>query len=251
MDYNKIYTALINKAKNRVINEYTELHHIIPRCLEGTNRSDNLVYLTPEEHYVAHLLLLKIYPNNKKLIYAAHMMTIGLPQHRRNKAYGWVRRKMSISMSGNGNHMYGKQLSEERKKQSGRSGTSNAFYGKHHSKETKLKISNANKGKPGLTGDKNGMFGKKHKDETKQKISKNNPYTGTVGLHPNNGRKMSDETKDILRKLFSGRKMKEETKLKLKKPKGPQQKITCPHCGKIGGISNLNRYHFNNCKNKK
>lgn len=27
-------------------------------------------------------------------------------------------------------------------------------------------------------------------------------------------------------------------------------KKTCPHCGTIGGGSNMSRYHFNNCKNK-
>lgn len=29
-----------------------------------------------------------------------------------------------------------------------------------------------------------------------------------------------------------------------------QKKTECPHCGKIGGASNMTRYHFNNCKNK-
>lgn len=28
----------------------------------------------------------------------------------------------------------------------------------------------------------------------------------------------------------------------------PQPIITCPHCGKFGGISNMKRWHFNNCK---
>lgn len=30
----------------------------------------------------------------------------------------------------------------------------------------------------------------------------------------------------------------------------PVRKITCPHCNKIGGCSNMVRYHFNNCKEK-
>jgi len=32
-----------------------------------------------------------------------------------------------------------------------------------------------------------------------------------------------------------------------KNPPGPQQIITCPHCMKSGGISNMKRYHFDNC----
>lgn len=29
-----------------------------------------------------------------------------------------------------------------------------------------------------------------------------------------------------------------------------QENITCPHCGKQGGISNMKRYHLDNCKSK-
>jgi hypothetical protein len=27
--------------------------------------------------------------------------------------------------------------------------------------------------------------------------------------------------------------------------------ITCPHCGKIGGSTNMKRYHFEHCKTLK
>ncbi len=30
--------------------------------------------------------------------------------------------------------------------------------------------------------------------------------------------------------------------------KGPQQRVTCPHCGNTGGIINMRRYHFTNCR---
>jgi len=30
----------------------------------------------------------------------------------------------------------------------------------------------------------------------------------------------------------------------------PQKKITCPHCGKTGGSTNMNRFHFDNCRYK-
>jgi hypothetical protein len=49
--------------------------------------------------------------------------------------------------------------------------------------------------------------------------------------------------------------MSEEQKLKrsLKQTgvlKGPQQQITCPHCKKSGGTSNMKRYHFDSCKSR-
>jgi hypothetical protein len=65
MNYKKIYDNLISKGRNRVLNCYVERHHIIPKCMGGTDDEENLVELTPEEHYVAHQLLVKIYPKNK------------------------------------------------------------------------------------------------------------------------------------------------------------------------------------------
>lgn len=64
------YTALIH---NRVVNPlsedvYGETHHIYPRCLGGNDEPENLVKLTPEEHYKAHCLLPFIYTEGE-----AHM----------------------------------------------------------------------------------------------------------------------------------------------------------------------------------
>lgn len=56
----------------------------------GDDSPQNLVKLTPEEHYLAHQLLVKIHPENSELIYAAQMMTIGRTT---NKLYGWLRRR--------------------------------------------------------------------------------------------------------------------------------------------------------------
>jgi len=46
------------------------MHHIIPRSLGGLNDKINLVNLTAREHYIAHLLLWKIYKmSNNKVAY--------------------------------------------------------------------------------------------------------------------------------------------------------------------------------------
>lgn len=90
MNYKKIYQDIINRAKNRPDPPLFEKHHIIPRCLGGLDNPENLVKLTPEEHYVAHQLLVKIYPGNDSLIYAARMM---IPNRPNNKMYGWLKRK--------------------------------------------------------------------------------------------------------------------------------------------------------------
>lgn len=72
MNYKKIYKDLIdNRLQNpipkiRVRSKqelcdgfYTETHHIIPKCINGTNDKNNLVELTAREHFIAHKLLFK------------------------------------------------------------------------------------------------------------------------------------------------------------------------------------------------
>lgn len=112
MNYLEHYNRLINRAKDRILDIYTETHHIIPKCINGTDDKNNLVNLTPEEHYVAHQLLIKIYPNNFKLINAAVMMSLNTNGNRpKNKLYGWLRRKLaevnSIQQSGINNSQFG------------------------------------------------------------------------------------------------------------------------------------------------
>ena len=39
--------------------ELYDCHHIIPKCMGGSNSTSNKVLLTPREHFIAHLLLSK------------------------------------------------------------------------------------------------------------------------------------------------------------------------------------------------
>lgn len=91
MNYKNIYEKLIDRSKSRLLEGYVEKHHILPRCMGGTNDPHNLVALTPEEHYIAHLLLVKIYPHKRGLWYAVKLMS----GQGNNKSYGWVRRRLS------------------------------------------------------------------------------------------------------------------------------------------------------------
>ena len=102
MNYDNIYDQLMNRAKNRHLKGYKEKHHIVPRCMGGDDNEINLVTLTPEEHYVAHQLLVKMcrYQGTElynRLVFAMNMMTVG--RKKTNKKYGWARRKLSRAMS--------------------------------------------------------------------------------------------------------------------------------------------------------
>lgn len=112
MDYKKHYDLLIERAKLRILESYTEKHHIVPRCLGGNDEKENIVKLTPEEHYVAHQLLVKMYPDKPSLIYAANMMSVDSSKTGRdNKRYGWLKRKYIAECrkrKGKKNPSYGK-----------------------------------------------------------------------------------------------------------------------------------------------
>lgn len=81
MNYRRIYNNLILAAKDKQRVKSTKYeydsHHILPKSLGGTNEPENLVLLTPREHYVAHKLLVKMYSGDdrSKMVYALWWMT--------------------------------------------------------------------------------------------------------------------------------------------------------------------------------
>jgi hypothetical protein len=75
--YTAWYQSIVDRAKTRTIDGYSEKHHIIPKTLGGTNKKENLVLLTAREHFICHLLLTKMTegPQRNKMIYALHMLS--------------------------------------------------------------------------------------------------------------------------------------------------------------------------------
>ncbi len=51
------------------------IHHIVPRCLGGTDDPSNLIELTYEEHKDAHRILAEQYPDHAGIQFAYLMMT--------------------------------------------------------------------------------------------------------------------------------------------------------------------------------
>lgn len=115
MNYKKHYNILISRARKHRNLPTVERHHIIPKCKGGSNNEYNIAFLTPREHFIAHLLLVKIYPDEPKLVYAAMMMTVFDRKQKRsqNRRYEWMRKKHSQTVSkrqsGIGNSQYGKK----------------------------------------------------------------------------------------------------------------------------------------------
>jgi len=51
----------IDSLRSQVIDGYSEKHHIVPRSHGGSNKKDNLIALTPRQHFIAHRMLWKAY----------------------------------------------------------------------------------------------------------------------------------------------------------------------------------------------
>lgn len=161
MNYRKHYNKLIKRAKSRILEGYVEKHHIVPKCLGGHDDLSNLVALTPEEHFLAHLLLVKMYPNEPKLVYAARMMTISNGIHKRsNKYYGWLKRKYSLKRKGEIRGPYKKE-SKPRK-----------LRAKETKPRAKRVLSEEHRRKIGL-----GLIGRPVSDEQRRKASLANKQT--------------------------------------------------------------------------
>jgi hypothetical protein len=102
MNYAKHYDALTTRAAGRRLEGYFERHHVVPRCMGGSNAKTNIVRLTAEEHFVAHKLLVRMYPSHRGLLWAAVSMTNGSGKQaarQGNKLYGWLRRDFAAAMS--------------------------------------------------------------------------------------------------------------------------------------------------------
>lgn len=74
--YTTIYFKIIEKAKQRqlikVKGDNYQNHHIVPRCLGGTDDISNIIALTYKEHRVCHCLLIRMVDDTKASIKLRH-----------------------------------------------------------------------------------------------------------------------------------------------------------------------------------
>ena len=219
MNYQNIYDKLIDRARNRDLEDsmYREVHHVIPKCLGGSDSKDNLVSLTAEEHYVAHQLLVKINPKVHGLLYAALMMSVS-PGHSprkssKNKVYGWLRKRFSET-----------QL------------------GRKHTEETKKKISEKNTGKkhPPRSEEYRKMMSE---TQTGRLVSE---ITREKLRQANLGKKATPEAKANMAASQLGRKATPETRAKMSA--WQIGKVTPQHVReKISSTQKNNTYFIGSC----
>ena len=181
--YTKWYFNIIRNANPTT--SYVEKHHIIPRCIGGSDHRENIVSLTAREHFVCHLLLTKMTTGKVKqaMCWAVGKFAQVNKNQRRNFTsweYQKIRENISFARTGK------KHSNESRKKMSekakGRTPWNKGKTGvQEHSAESNKKRSETLKGRirteefcqkvsNGKKGHKAGMTGKKHSEETLQKM---------------------------------------------------------------------------------
>ena len=175
MNHQLVYNNLIEKATKRLsLSGYVEHHHIIPRSVGGSDHLSNLVTLTAREHFIAHLLLAKIYGG--PLIYAAYAMCYQYNRYQershRINSYTYEHLKKKAA----------KLLSYQASKR---------FSGIPKTPEHKEKIRKA------LKGRSNSHLGKKKKPEHVEKIVTNRKNNGKEWHSQETKNKISESAKSI------------------------------------------------------
>jgi len=191
--YKLWHDNIIAKAKLRTEKLIYEIHHIIPKCLKGTNDKYNLVKLTPREHYMVHMLLCKFTQSyaKHKMLYAFNAMRYIKSKGRDYKINSRIAQKLRLELKHSKKTKL--KMSESQK------GNKNAL-GIKRNKETRLKMSNAQKGNKNAIGNTNNL-GRKFSKETRLKMSK-----ARMGNKNALGLIHSEEFKERIRKINKGNK---------------------------------------------
>lgn len=215
MNYEKIYNALVEKAKVRGLDKsqhegYFEIHHITPKSLGGSDDKSNLVMFTGREHFIAHMLLWKAYPESVSLMRAAFMMSSrwksgdiesNTPQN--SRTYARLREEyaqaVSEQCSGENNPMYGKTHTEEARNKL------KAWYAANPDHHTQVMAN-----KRGITLEE--AYKIKRDKQERRELFRYNRENGikreltdtqrAALLEANTGRVVTQETKDNFSKVF-------------------------------------------------
>ena len=212
--------------------EYHETHHIIPRCMGGTDDEENLIDLFAREHFEAHRLLAQENQGNKSLVFAWTCMAFPKNKYEQRceispEEYEEARKAISNAMSG-------RKLSDETKKK-----LSVAKIGKPCSEKSKMRTSEVHKGVPFSEEHKKkiseSLKGRVFSDEHKANISnskRGKPLSDAqnaalaIVYEMNKGRKHSEESKAKISAGNKGKVISQESREKMSEAKKGKKPAT-------------------------
>lgn len=275
MNYANIYYRIIENAKLNPRTGYTEVHHIIPKSIGGTDDVDNLVTLSAKEHFVCHRLLTKMFVGKQKskMVYAAWAMTTLKNEYQKrykinSRVYAVLREEYAKEVSERSRGKPGKQHTEETKqKMSEIAKNRGSTYTRtpEHNERMSLSMIGKNLGKKRTLEQRveqsrcqTGRKRKSHSIETREKISntlkgrKTGPCSDSRKENISKalkGKTRTPEHASNISKALKGRTPTESEQLNF--AKSMAIRYTCEHCGKFNLTKgNYRRWHGDNCKNK-
>ena len=251
MNYQHHYKKLIDRAKTRNLDsEFIERHHIIPRCLGGSDSLDNLVALTPAEHYVAHQLLVKIYPDNDLLVYACRMMCSGI-NGRSNKQYAWLRERFISAISQRQKDLHAKKIGFHNYQAQANFVWEEYVNKKQPTEEiAKSKKISATRVRGCLLyyAIENDLLDVLEHTRREFKIQTSRIVRSEFTAEQESRRIDAIRKADMSSRNEMFRKTRKGEGNPMFGKKRIPQIVTCPHCNKSGAKSQMDRWHFNNCK---
>jgi hypothetical protein len=245
--YETWYAAITKRGQTRELDSHTEIHHIIPKSLGGSNSISNLTSLTAREHFICHWLLTKIHREGEAHWKMLNALRIMRAENAKQTRYS---NRITARVYNNLKEEYAKLQSEKMM------GENNPLYGKPRTENAKTKISEANTGrvqpineklkqKAAQTGRKREPFNEVWLENmSKAKIgNKNHMY----------GKTHNESTVEMIRQKAIGRKQSAETIAKKAEAiRGiKREKKQCPHCHKEVAVNGYARWHGDNCKEQR
>lgn len=153
MTYNEFINDILSTRGRFNCNGYKERHHIIPRCLGGSDDDDNLIDLYAREHVIAHKLLAQENPDHRGLVLAYTKMVwcsspnFGESRPYTPEEYEEARVAFANSQKGANNPIHGHEMV----------GVNNGMFGRRHSEESLRLLREHTRD---VSGEKNPMYGK-------------------------------------------------------------------------------------------
>jgi hypothetical protein len=226
--YSKWYFNIVANARFRVLEGYSEKHHIIPKSLGGQDSDENLVSLTAREHFICHWLLTKMVSLKKHQYQMWNAFSCMLYlENREQHRYKITGQKFEIIKK------EGSKIKSWKMR-----GEKNPMFGKTHSEESRLKISKAHAGK--LVS-----------NITKEKLRNNMLGMAKTETHKSSLKKVWEETREQRsgsNHHSYGKKLSVERKEKIRQGVLNMPLYTCEHCAKTTTKGNYKRWHGDKCK---
>lgn len=239
MNYQKIYDAIVNSDVVRT--GYTERHHIVPRCMDGTNDPSNIVTLTAREHFLCHWLLTKIYPKNRLLAHALVCMRGGPRGNGKryvSKHYGYAREHLSKLVQDHMNSM----SPEERKAKYGHDKSGKYIRTEKHrdvyrNMDQSYKKTDEYRQMMSIvkSGEGNGMFGRTHTEEARSRIANSRTSEERASNTKSQWDTMSIEEREARKQAM----------------RKPRPVVKCEACGHECSSAAMKRYHKPKCEGAK